>query len=56
MRPAGGADNYAILVVPNVKIRMETQNSLPLLSLHNLLGKSLHLYTGMEQSQNTAVV
>ena len=39
MRPALKADNSAILVVPNVKVRMEAQHSLPHLSLHDLIGK-----------------
>ena len=37
MPAAGGADFCAVLVVPNVKVRMETQHFLPPLSLHNLL-------------------
>jgi hypothetical protein len=31
------ADNFAVLIVPNVKIRMEAQHSIPLLSVRDLL-------------------
>jgi len=34
--PVCGADNYAVQVVPNVKLRMEAQNSLQLLCSHDL--------------------
>jgi hypothetical protein len=44
MRPARRADNSTILVVLNVKVRMGAQNSVPDVSLHDLLGKPLPLY------------
>jgi len=34
------ADNSAILVMPNVKVRMESQHSIFPLRLHNFLGES----------------
>jgi len=34
------ADNSAVLVMPNVKIRMETQHSISPLCLHDFLGES----------------
>jgi hypothetical protein len=34
---ACGADSCAVLVVPNVKVRLETQHSILHLSLHDLL-------------------
>jgi hypothetical protein len=40
VRPARKADNSAILVAPNVKVRMETQNSFLLLSVHVMLRES----------------
>ena len=40
VHPVHSADNSAILVVPNVKVRMEAQHSIPLLSLHDLLQES----------------
>ena len=40
MRPARRADNYVVLVVPNVKVRMEVQNSFPFMSIHDLLRES----------------
>ena len=43
MRPAFTADNSAVLVVPNVKVRMEADRSIPSLSLQDLLGKALPL-------------
>jgi hypothetical protein len=45
MRPARRADNSAVLVVPNVKVRMHAQLSIPPLSLHGLLGKTLRFYS-----------
>ena len=39
MRPARRAHNAAVLVVPNVKVRMEAEHSIAPLSLHDLLGK-----------------
>jgi hypothetical protein len=43
-RPARKADKFAVLVVPNVKVRMEAQNSVPLSKLHYLLRKSYTLF------------
>jgi hypothetical protein len=43
MRPAGGADNCAVLVMPNVKVKLETQHSLPLVRLYNLLRESFNI-------------
>jgi hypothetical protein len=40
---ARGADNPAVPVVPNAKVRMEAQHPIPLLSLQQLLGKFLPL-------------
>jgi hypothetical protein len=40
MRPARAAGNYAVLVVPIVKVKMEAQHSIPPLSLHDLLRES----------------
>ena len=40
MRPARRPDNPAVLVVPNVKARMEAQLSVSFLSLHDLLRES----------------
>jgi hypothetical protein len=35
-----GADNSAVLVAPNVKVKMEAQHSFPPLNLHDLLRES----------------
>ena len=43
MQPARRADNFAILPVQNVKVRMEAQHFFVPLSLHNLCGKALPL-------------
>ena len=44
MGPALTANNSAVRIVPNVKVRMEAQHSVPTLGLHDLpLGKSLPL-------------
>ena len=40
MRPARRADNSAVLVVPNVKVRMEARHSIPPLCLDDLLWES----------------
>jgi hypothetical protein len=40
VRPARVADNCAVLVVPNVKVRMEAQHSIAPLSLYDLLRES----------------
>ena len=37
------ADNCAVKGVPNVKVRMEAQHSIALMSLRDLLGKALPL-------------
>jgi hypothetical protein len=34
------ADNSVVLVVPNVKVRIETQHSIPSLIIHDLLRES----------------
>ena len=34
------ADNSAVLVMPNVKVRRETQHSISPLGLHDFLGES----------------
>jgi hypothetical protein len=44
VRPARRANNSAFLVVPNVKIRMEAQHSIPPLSLHDLLREMFTFY------------
>ena len=40
VRPARIADSSAVLVVPNVKVRLEAQHSIARLSRHDLLGES----------------
>ena len=40
MQPARTADNSAVFVVPNVKVRMEAQHSIPPMSLHDLFRKT----------------
>ena len=42
-RPARPADNSAIVLAPNVKIRMETQHAITRLILHDLLRESFTL-------------
>jgi hypothetical protein len=42
--PARRAGNSAILVVLNVKVRMEAQHSIPRPSLHDLLWENITLY------------
>ena len=39
------ADNFAIIVVPNVEVRMEAKHFILLLCLHDLLGKALPCFT-----------
>jgi hypothetical protein len=41
VRPARRAKNYAVLVVPNVKVKMEDQHSIPLSVLMTCYGKFL---------------
>jgi hypothetical protein len=41
VRPTRRADTSAVLVAPNVEVRMEAQHYIP--SLHDLLGKPLPL-------------
>ena len=41
MRPAGTVNSSAVLVLPNVKVRMEAKHPVPALSFHKLLGKAL---------------
>lgn len=41
MRPAHRADNSAVLVVPNAKVRRKPSIPPPPLNLHDLLEKSL---------------
>jgi len=43
-RRGSKADNSAVLVVPNVKVRMEAEHSVPLLRFHDLLRKSYTLF------------
>ena len=45
MRPAQRADSSAVLFVPNVKFRMETQHFFPPLSLKTCYGRSLLFQT-----------
>ena len=47
MRPAREADSSEVLVVPNVKVRMEVQHFIPHLSLRNLLREKVYLNTKM---------
>lgn len=35
------SDNFAVLVVPNVKVKTEAVHSIPALSFHGLLGESV---------------
>jgi hypothetical protein len=39
-RPVRGADSSAVLVVPNVKVRVEAERFVALLSLHDFLQES----------------
>ena len=41
MRPAHRAESSIVVVVPNVKERMEAQHSIPPVRLHDLLGVRL---------------
>jgi hypothetical protein len=43
VRPARTADNSAVLIVPNVKVRMEAQHSIPPLIILDLLSKTCSL-------------
>jgi len=43
IRALCGADNSAVLVVRNVKVRIEAQHSIPPLSLHDLLTKRVEI-------------
>jgi hypothetical protein len=43
--PVHGADGSAVLIVPNVKVRMEAKHSMPPLSLHDFLWESFIFYT-----------
>jgi len=43
--PERVADNSAVLVVPNVKVRTEAQHSIFLSSLQDLLRGSFYLFT-----------
>ena len=56
MLPARTADNSTVLVVPNVNVRMETQHSVPPVSLHDLLwereGKRCNFNETMEFSES----
>jgi len=40
MRAGPAAGDYAVLVVPDVKVKMEARHSIPPLSLHDLLRES----------------
>ena len=44
MSPACRADKSAAIIVASVKVRIEVKYSIPLLSLHDLLGKALPLH------------
>jgi hypothetical protein len=44
VRPAQRADNSAVLCEPNVKERMEVEDFIPPLSLHDLLQKNFSFY------------
>ena len=44
VRPERGADSCAALVVPNVKLRMESEHSISILNPHNLLLESFTLW------------
>jgi hypothetical protein len=43
VRPARVADSSAVLVVPNVKVRMEAQHYIPFLNLYDVLQESFTL-------------
>jgi len=47
MRQTRAAGNYAVLVVPNVKVKMEAHHSIPPLSLHDLLWESFTFNTSL---------
>ena len=49
LQTARRADIYAVLVVPNVKIWLEGQNSIPALGLHELLRVSFNLLGTFEK-------
>jgi len=38
--PASKSDKFALIIVANVKVRMEVKYSIPVLSLHDLLRES----------------
>ena len=44
MRPARGADSSAVLVVPNVKVRVKAQHSTPPSESLRLVAGKLYLY------------
>ena len=55
MRSARGPDDCVVPAVPNVKVRMEVQHSIPHLSLHDLLLRcfaSCRKDEGLHQFQN----
>jgi len=56
MGPERGADNSAVLVVPNVKARTEAQHSIFLLSLHDLLRGSFYFFTYSNSIQFNSVI
>ena len=45
MRPARTADNSAVQVVPNIKLRVEVQHFSRFLSLHDLSRESFSFYS-----------
>ena len=47
MWPTYSADSCAVLVMPNVKVRMEVQNFFSPLSLHDLLRHYVNLLGGL---------
>jgi hypothetical protein len=54
LQSARTADNPAVTIVPNVKIKMNARHSISYLSLHDLFGKAL-FYLYKDPSSNTQV-
>ena len=52
MRPVRRGDNTAILVVPNVKVKMEAQHPILPLNLHDLLWASFYMRKNYLTVQN----
>ena len=53
MRPERKADNYAVLIVPNVKVRGEDQHFIPHLIVHDLLWEIIIFYLLVGEIRNS---